>query len=158
MRCSARSTSRRGTVRRYVRSGSDAYARHTFETRCISRPLHCEQSASAYRAVLASLEQIDTPGALWNFIPGIGATMSDGLDRDMVFTRAADELGEERNVGPRQPFGVKRSDLLSMTSPEEHGTPWKPAADSRMAILSAFGPRPPVSRAHRRRFAGSGRC
>lgn len=104
--------------------------------------------ASAYRAVIASLEQIGRhPVRFWNFIPDIGAPMVDGLDRYMVFNAGRhDAYGDRRGaLGTASAVGVSGSDLsIHCLALDEPGTPVEnPRQTPAWQYSARYGPLPP---------------
>jgi chorismate lyase/3-hydroxybenzoate synthase len=104
--------------------------------------------ASAYRAVIASLEHIGRhPARFWNFIPGIGAPMVDGLDRYMVFNAGRhDAYGENRGaLGTASAVGVNGADLsIHCLALDEPGIPIEnPRQTPAWQYSARYGPLPP---------------
>ena len=130
-------------------SGSAAYAAaHIRDAVHLDADALRARVASAYRAVLASLEQIGRhPARFWNFIPDIGAPMVDGLDRYMVFNAGRHDAYGEQNgtLGTASAVGVKGSDLsIHCLALEEPGTPVEnPRQTPAWQYSARFGPLPP---------------
>lgn len=106
------------------------------------------QVASAYRAVLASLEQIGRhPARFWNFIPDIGAPMIDGLDRYMVFNAGRHDAYANHTgaLGTASAVGVNGSDLsIHCLALEQPGTPVEnPRQTPAWQYSARYGPLPP---------------
>jgi chorismate lyase/3-hydroxybenzoate synthase len=107
-----------------------------------------ERVAEAYQAVLASLDQIGRhPARFWNFIPGIGAPMVDGLDRYMVFNAGRhDAYGDQSGaLGTASAVGVSGSDLsIHCLALDEPGTPIEnPRQTPAWQYSARYGPLPP---------------
>src|SRR5918993_5583486 len=68
-----------------------------------------QKVAAAYRSVIQALDTVGKhPARFWNFIPGIGAPMVDGLDRYMVFNAGRhDAYGDQTGaLGTASAVGV----------------------------------------------------
>ena len=130
-------------------SGSAAHAAaHIREAVHLDADALRARVASAYRAVLASLEQIGRhPARFWNFIPDIGAPMIDGLDRYMVFNAGRhDAYGDQTGaLGTASAVGVNGSDLsIHCLALEEPGTPVEnPRQTPAWQYSARYGPLPP---------------
>ena len=104
--------------------------------------------AAAYRAVIESLDTVGRhPARFWNFIPEIGATMVDGLDRYMVFNAGRhDAYGDQRGaLGTASAVGIKGADLsIHCLALEETGTPVEnPRQTPAWQYSARYGPLPP---------------
>jgi len=107
-----------------------------------------EKVASAYRAVIASLDAIGRhPARFWNFIPDIGAPMVDGLDRYMVFNAGRHDAYSDQcgALGTASAVGIKGSDLsIHCLALEEPGTPIEnPRQTPAWQYSARYGPLPP---------------
>lgn len=121
---------------------------------CIGDAVHLEAQAlranvaSAYRAVIESLEKIGRhPARFWNFIPDIGEPMVDGLDRYMVFNAGRhDAYSDQYGVlGTASAVGIKGSDLfIHCLALDEPGTPVEnPRQTPAWQYSARYGPLPP---------------
>jgi chorismate lyase/3-hydroxybenzoate synthase len=104
--------------------------------------------ASAYRAVIYSLTKIGRhPVRFWNFIPGIGEPMVDGLDRYMVFNAGRyDTYGDHVGaLGTASAVGIKGSDLfIHCLALDQRGTPVEnPRQTPAWQYSARYGPLPP---------------
>jgi chorismate lyase/3-hydroxybenzoate synthase len=107
-----------------------------------------EKVASAYRALIQSLEQIGRhPARFWNFIPDIGEPMVNGLDRYMVFNAGRhDAYSHQRGaLGTASAVGIKGADLsIHCLALEEPGTPVEnPRQTPAWEYSARYGPLPP---------------
>lgn len=107
-----------------------------------------ERVASAYRSVLASLEQIDRhPVRFWNFIPDIGAPLVDGVDRYMVFNAGRHDAygAQSSGLGTASAVGVSGSDLsIHCLGLDEPGTRVEnPRQTPAWQYSARYGPLPP---------------
>lgn len=104
--------------------------------------------SSAYRAVISSLQQIGRhPVRFWNFIPDIGAQMSEGLDRYMVFNAGRHDAYAERTGvwGTASAVGINGRDLsIHCLALEEPGIPVEnPRQTPAWKYSGRYGPLPP---------------
>ena len=117
--------------------------------RFISRQQPCARgSRTRIERVIESLETIDRhPARFWNFIPGIGEPMVDGLDRYMVFNAGRhDAYGDQRGaMCTASAVGIKGSDLsIHCLALEDPGTPVEnPRQTPSWRYSSRYGPLPP---------------
>lgn len=107
-----------------------------------------QKVASAYRAIIESLEKIGRhPVRFWNFIPDIGASMLDGLDRYMVFNAGRhDAYGEHCGaLGTASAVGIKGRDLsIHCLALKEPGIPIEnPRQTPAWQYSARYGPLPP---------------
>jgi enamine deaminase RidA (YjgF/YER057c/UK114 family) len=107
-----------------------------------------EKVASAYRAVIESLEQIGRhPARFWNFIPDIGEPMRHGLDRYMVFNAGRHDAYSDQcgALGTASAVGIKGSDLsIHCLALDEPGTPVEnPRQTPAWQYSARYGPLPP---------------
>jgi chorismate lyase / 3-hydroxybenzoate synthase len=107
-----------------------------------------EEVASAYRAVIESLEKIGRhPARFWNFIPDIGERIVDGLDRYMVFNAGRHDAYSDQcgALGTASAVGITGADLfihcLALDAP---GTPIEnPRQTPAWQYSARYGPLPP---------------
>lgn len=107
-----------------------------------------EKVATAYRAVIASLETIGRhPARFWNFIPDIGSPMVDGLDRYMVFNAGRHDAYSDQcgALGTASAVGIKGPDLsIHCLALEEPGIPVEnPRQTPAWQYSARYGPLPP---------------
>jgi chorismate lyase/3-hydroxybenzoate synthase len=114
----------------------------------LDAPALREKVASAYRALIASLETINRhPARFWNFIPDIGAEMIDGLDRYMVFNAGRHDAYSDQcgALGTASAVGITGSDLfIHCLALDEPGTPVEnPRQIPAWQYSARYGPLPP---------------